>query len=60
MSKVVTRRLRRQSKLRIPQQHVHVATHSQEQPCFQTKGIQPIDVPKNDVARCFCLLRFVV
>ncbi len=48
MSKVVTRGLRRQSKLRIPQQHVHMVTHSQEQPCFQTKRIQPIDVPNNE------------
>jgi hypothetical protein len=48
MSKVVTRGLRRQSKLTIPQQPIHEATHSQEQPCSQTKGIQPTDVPNNE------------
>jgi len=48
MSRVVTRDLRRQSKLGIPQQLVHEVVHSQEQPCFQTKGIQLIDVPNNE------------
>jgi hypothetical protein len=48
MSRVVTRGLKRQSKLGRPQQPVHEATHSQEQPCFQTKGIQWIDAPNNE------------
>ncbi len=48
MSRVVTRGLKRQLKLGIPQQLVHGTTHSHEQPCFQTKRIQQIDVPNNE------------
>jgi hypothetical protein len=48
MSEIVTRGLRRQSKLGIRQQPIHGATHSQEQPCFRTKRIQWIDVPNNE------------
>jgi len=49
MSRVVTRGFRRQSKLRIPQQLVHEVAHSQKQLRFQTKGIQLIDVPNNEL-----------
>jgi len=48
MSRVLTRGLRRQSKLGITQQPVHEVAHSQEQPCFQTKGIQPIGATNNE------------
>jgi hypothetical protein len=49
MSIVVTRGLRRQLKLEVPQQHVHEAIQSHEQPPFQAKGIQPIDAPNNEL-----------
>ncbi len=47
MSKEVIKGLRKQSKLGIPQQHVHEVVQPQEQPCFQAKGIQLVDAPNN-------------
>jgi hypothetical protein len=45
MSRVVRRGLKRQLELRTPQQPIHEAVQSQEQPHFQTKGIQLVDAP---------------
>jgi len=49
MSRVIIRDLRRQLKLRTPQQLVHEGVQPQEQPCFQAAGIQSINIPGNEL-----------
>jgi len=48
MSRVVIRGLRRQLKLGALQQPIHEVVQPQEQPCFQAKGIPPIEAPNNE------------
>ncbi len=47
MSGVYARGLKRQFELGVPHQPIHEVVQSQEQPCSQTKRIQPVDVPNN-------------
>jgi hypothetical protein len=48
MSIVIIRGLRRQLKLRIPQQPIHEVFKPLRQPSFQAEGIQLIDAPNNE------------
>jgi hypothetical protein len=53
MSRVIIRGLKRQLELKTPHQTIYEVIQSQEQTCFQAKGVQLAEAPNNDPQQPF-------